>query len=73
MPYFDRFDICEAYRQLETDWNVGGILRERGRPYSIGVQLHRMGYKPSPIDGSLNENAEEIYAAAVERLGLNHA
>ena len=29
MPYFDRFDICEAYAVLEWDWNMGGWLQER--------------------------------------------
>ena len=27
MPYFDRFDICEAYAVLEWDWNMGGWLQ----------------------------------------------
>lgn len=44
----DRFAICQAYQQLEADYNVGGILIERPsnqrRRESIGVQLHRMGY-----------------------------
>ena len=44
----DRFNICQAYAQLEADYNVGGWLRERPsnqrRNESIGVQLHRMGF-----------------------------
>lgn len=44
----DRFAICQAFQQLEADYNVGGWLRERPsnqrRMESIGVQLHRMGY-----------------------------
>lgn len=71
MAYFDRFDICAAYAALENDWNVGGILRERGRKYSVGVQLRRMGYKPSPLHQfPENKNQEEIYTAAAKRLGL---
>jgi len=31
VAYFDRFDICEAYAYLETDYNVGGMLQERRR------------------------------------------
>jgi hypothetical protein len=42
------FDICQAHAQLESDYNVGGIVRERPsnqrRNASTGVQLHRMGY-----------------------------
>ena len=44
----DRFNICQAYAQLESDYNLGGWLRERPsnqrRNESIGVQLHRMGF-----------------------------
>lgn len=25
----DRFAICQAFYQLESDWNIGGWLRER--------------------------------------------
>lgn len=42
------FDICQAYMQLESDYNVGGWLRERPsnqrRKESIGCQLARMQY-----------------------------
>ena len=45
---FNRFAICQAYMQLESDYNVDGILRERPsnqrRNESIGVQLQRIGY-----------------------------
>ena len=44
----DRFAICQAFAQLEADYNVGGCLRERPsnqrRRESIGCQLARMGY-----------------------------
>lgn len=44
----DRFAICQAFAQLESDYNVGGWLPERPsnqrRRESIGVQLSRMGY-----------------------------
>jgi hypothetical protein len=70
---FDRFDICEAYLAVEMDWNSGGILHERGRDYSIGVQCHRLGFKAGARwNGweSLSENAREIYNAICERLRL---
>lgn len=42
------FDLCQAHAQLESDYNVGGILWERPsnrrRNASTGVQLHRMQY-----------------------------
>lgn len=45
---FDRFNICQAFQQLEADYNVGGWVHERPsnqrRMESIGVQLHRIGY-----------------------------
>lgn len=75
MPYFDRFDICDAYARLECDYNVGGILRDRPtcrrKRESVGVQLHRMGYRPGPLTlDNLTENARAICDAAVERLKL---
>jgi len=74
---FDRFDICEAYACLESDWNVGGILWERPsnrrRNESIGVQLDRMRFRarPSLSTDTLTENGRAIYDAAVTRLGLS--
>ena len=42
------FAICQAHQQLESDYNVGGILRERPsnqrRNMSTGHQLDRMDY-----------------------------
>ena len=77
MAYFDRFDICEAYLALEWDYNVGGWLRERPsnqrRRESIGVQLSRIFFHPSPLFSgyeSLTENGKDIYTAAVVRWGL---
>lgn len=77
--YFDRFDICGAYLALENDWNVGGWLRERPsnqrRRESIGVQLHRMQYRPArdaccAFEYLENDNQREIYCAAWQRFGL---
>ena len=80
MAYFDRFDICEAYALIEAHYNVGGWLRERAsnqrRRESIGVQLHRMQYRPSPFAGTfehLTENGREIYEALVARYFPNTA
>lgn len=72
----DRFAICQAFLQLESDWNVDGWLRERPsnqrRLESIGVQLHRMAYanpygwvditaEPQAGDDPLDEQVREIY------------
>lgn len=78
MSYFDRFDICEAYQALESDYNVGGWLPERPsnrrRSESIDVQLMRMKFKPRPsLDGTfanLTENGKDIYCELVRRYEL---
>jgi len=73
MPTFDRFDICEAYLAVENDWNEGGILKERDRDYSVGVQLARIQFKAgAAFNGfeSLSQNGREIYNALCERLML---
>ena len=52
LPYMDSevsiFAVCQAHQQLEADYNVEGILRERPsnkrRNESTGVQLARMDY-----------------------------
>ena len=75
--YWDRCDICEAYFLLECDWNVSGILRERPsnrrRNESIGCQLDRIRFRPSPLLSydRLSENGREIYDTAVERFNLS--
>ena len=81
----NRFSICQAYAQLEADYNVGGWLRERPsnqrRMESIGVQLSRIGYsspygwvaieaEPSKEDDGDNDEVREIYMRAVLRLDL---
>lgn len=79
MAYFDRFDICAAHRALETDWNTGGMLRERPsnarRRESTGCQLWRMGYRlTSNLGGGFgnleNDNQREIYVNAMQAYGL---
>ena len=81
----DRFAICQAYAQLESDYNVGGILRERPsnrrRNESIGVQLSRIGYsnpygwvdieaEASEEDDCYAEDVRMIYMQAVLRWDL---
>ncbi len=65
-PTFDRFDICEAYRLIETDYNVSGILQERKsndrRHKSTDYQLHRMRFVSVRTNYySLSDNAKLIY------------
>ena len=79
----NRFAICHAYAQLESDYNVGGILHERPsnrrRNESIGVQLARMGYsnpygrvdiEASEEDDCYAEDVRMIYMQAVLRWDL---
>lgn len=78
MPYFDRFDICEAYLVLENDYNAGGWLQERRsnrrRKEATHVQLHRMQFKPSRLFkytfDDLSENGQEIYKELEYRYGF---
>lgn len=76
MPYFDRFDICEAHLLIEWDYNVGGILRERPsnirRNMSTGYQLNRMGFRPgfSLTWETLSDNGKEIYELLEIRYGF---
>jgi hypothetical protein len=52
LPHMDSpvsiFDVCQAHAQLESDYNVGGWVRERPsnqrRNESTSCQLSRMGY-----------------------------
>ena len=77
MPYFDRFDICEAHYALEMDYHVSGWLQERPsnrrRREATHVQLHRMQFRPGAgfrgFD-SLSENGKDIYRELVTRYGL---
>ena len=78
MPYFDRFDICEAHYQLEVDYNHGGWLHERPsnqrRMEATQVQLHRMGFSVGAgWNGyeSLSENGKEIYHMLRQRYGFD--
>lgn len=81
----DRFNICQAYSQLESDYNRGGWLRERPsnqrRRESIGCQLARIGFS-NPFgwvdiqaerkegDDPGDDDVREVYMSAVLRLGL---
>jgi hypothetical protein len=77
MPYFDRFDICEAYLAIEWDYNKSGWLHERRSNQrwreSTEVQLSRMQFRPAAnFRGypSLSENGKEIYAGLCLRYGF---
>jgi hypothetical protein len=88
LPHMDNpvsiFAICQAHQQLEADYNVGGILRERPsnqrRNASTGVQLHRMRYSsttwwvdicnPDEGDDPDDEDVRDIYLINVLKWGL---
>ena len=78
LPYMDSevsvFAVCQAHQQLEADYNVEGILRERPsnkrRNESTGVQLARMDYRtnfwvdienPEEHEGPDDEAVRDIY------------
>lgn len=77
MPYFDRFDICEAHAALENDYHKSGWLQERPsnqrRHEATAEQLFRIKFKPSPLFkgyDSLSENGKEIYRDLEHRYGF---
>lgn len=81
---FNRFAICQAYAQLESDYNVRGMLRERPsnarRNESTGCQLSRVKFnqaygwldicKPSENDGDDASAVRSIYLTNVLRWNL---
>ena len=75
----DRIGVCEVYYLLEVFYNVGGIVperplnaRRRAHPESIGVQLSRMGFKPSPLlsINRLDEEQYEYFRTLLSRWGI---
>ena len=61
MPYFDRFDICEAYYLYFCDWHNGQWSEE----YKRLCKMQKY-FKPSPLlrtAKDLTENGYEIYTA----------
>lgn len=79
----DRFAICQAFLQLEVDFNIGGVLWERPsnlrRRESIAVQLHRMKFWSTawwvditgPCDeGDPDDGVRDVYMRHVLKWGL---
>lgn len=79
------FDICQAYQQLESDYNMGGWVRERPsnqrRNESISCQLSRIGYSAAfrwvdietedfSEDDQGDDNVRYIYCLKVLEWGL---
>lgn len=62
-PYFDRFDLCEAYACLCHDWGL----------YALATRLDRVGFKGRPdlSTETLEENALAIYTLWDERFTNN--
>lgn len=78
MPHYDKFDICQAYYQIEVDYNQGGWLQDRPsnlrRMESTDVQLHRIGFSIGMgWNGyeSLTENGKDIYHLLRNRYGFD--
>lgn len=86
LPYLDCevsiFDICQAHAQLESDYNVGGWVRERPsnqrRMEATSVQLSRIGFDMGHrwVEICSDENSDEdemvrsIYLINVMKWGL---
>jgi hypothetical protein len=88
LPWMDSpvsvFDICQAHAQLESDYNVGGWLRERPsnkrRMEATACQLSRMQYDDphrwveicADDDEDCNDDNDvrDIYLFNVLKLGL---
>ncbi len=72
MPYFDRFDICEAHYIFAMLWHNSGVPEPDGKIiYQKFSQLLRLGFKPRPgLDGpkDLEENGHAIYWDLVAKL-----
>lgn len=68
MPYWDRFDICEAWNVYAAECHGGAASPE----YCIFGRLNRIRFKPSPLldihrKTSDNQNARDILATLYRR------
>jgi len=59
MPYWNRFDICEAWYCYASDYHSGQF----SKLYAKLSQFEHIGFKPSPLLSKhrLTLNGEEIY------------
>jgi hypothetical protein len=59
----NRIDICEAYYMFAADYHVSGLTRRCMSRRTIMGQLHRMGFRPSPMLSyeTLTEEAQMLY------------
>jgi len=68
MPYFERFDICEAYWLYASLYHSG----QWSKLYAVLGRLHSIGFTPGMgfSYSSLTDNGREIYESLVERKHL---
>lgn len=70
------FDVCEAFYCLEADFNVSGCIQERPhtrtKRESVGVQLARLEFKPSPFlaTHTLTKQGKVVYIHYAKKWGL---
>jgi hypothetical protein len=60
MPYFNRFDVCEAYYVYALHYHRGQGSKE----YAVFGRLANIGFDPSRLlygEENLSENGREIY------------
>ena len=70
MPYFNRFDVCEAYYCFACLYHAGQWSEE----YKIFGRLKALRFDPGLIQAggnpsALYENAREIFDGLVDRAG----
>jgi hypothetical protein len=68
MPYFNRFDVCEAYYMYACLYHNGQWSKE----YKIFGRLHKIKFKPasSLTVETLDENARLIFDNLVAKAGF---
>ena len=70
------FDICQAHAQLESDYNLGGWLRERPsnkrRMESTSCQLSRLKFEPRGRWVEICSNDEDDEDGAVRDIYLRN-
>lgn len=65
MPYFNRYDIADAWYLFAGEWHGGQSSPE----YAIFGRLSNIGYKPSPMlsKDTLSENGRVILANLIRK------
>jgi hypothetical protein len=65
MPYFNRFDVCQAWYIFASEWHGG----QSSRLYLVFGRLARLRFNPGPMlsRDSLTDNGRAILANLIRR------